>query len=151
MSTTPVRLDQRAPRFAAAVAAALLAAALLLGPAIGLPVLSLQLAVFAAGALLGLRLQPWVWAFRRFVGPRLRPARHLSDESPLRLTQAVGLSLAVVAAAGSVLGQPLVFYLAGGCALLLAVASALTGRPRTPTTEDAQTDAAASAPPQRWS
>ncbi len=130
MSTTPVRLDQRAARFAAGVAAVLLTAALFLGPALGLPVLSLQLAAFTAGALLGLRLQPWVWAFRRFVGPRLRPPHRLSDEAPLRLVQSVGLGLALLAALGSLLGQPVVFYLGGGGALLLAAVGAATGLPR---------------------
>lgn len=127
MPTTPVQLDSRATRFAAAVAALILSTAVALGPTAGLPLLAVQLSAFAAGALLGIRLQPWVWAFRRFVGPRLRPLRRVEDEPPLRVAQAVGLILALAAALGGVLAQPMVFYVPAGLALIIAAVSAVTG------------------------
>ncbi len=119
------RIDPRGPRFAAAVTAILLAAALVLGPERGLVPLGVQLAAFAAGALLGVHRQPWGWAFRRFVRPRLAPPAELEDARPPRFAQAVGLGFAAVALAGALLGATPVFHVATGFALVAALLNAV--------------------------
>lgn len=118
-------IDPRGPRFGAAITSVVLAAALVLGPGPGLPLLVVQTLVFAAGALLGLRFQPYGWVFRRFVRPRLAPPATLEDERPPRFAQAVGLGFAVVALAGALLGARAVFYVAVGFALVAALLNAV--------------------------
>lgn len=118
-------IDPRGPRFSAAITSAVLAAALVLGPGPGLPLLVVQTLAFAAGALLGLRFQPYGWLFRRVVRPRLAPPAELEDERPPRFAQAVGLGFSVVALAGAILGASVVFYLAVGFALVAALLNAV--------------------------
>lgn len=118
-------IDPRGPRFGAAVTSVVLAAALVLGPGPGLPLLVVQTVAFAAGALLGLRFQPYGWVFRRFVGPRLAPPAELEDERPPRFAQAVGLGFAVVALAGAIPGASVVFYVAVVFALVAALLNAV--------------------------
>lgn len=119
------RIDPRGPRFAAAVTAVLLSAALLLGPERGLIPLAVQVAAFAAGALLGVHRQPWGWVFRRFVRPRLAPPAALEDARPPRFAQAVGLGFAAVALAGALLGAAPVFHVALALALVAALLNAV--------------------------
>ena len=121
VTPTATQVDPRGPRFGAAVTAVLLAAAIILGPGLGLPLLILQTFAFGAGTLLGLRYQPWGWVFRRFVRPRLGPPAELEDERPPRFAQTVGLVFAVVALVGAFAGSPLVFYIATGFALIAAI------------------------------
>lgn len=121
---TPL-IDPRGPRFGATVTSAVLAGAVLAGPSLGLPLLALQAAVFAAGALLGLRFQPYGWFFRRFVRPRLGAPDALEDERPPRFAQAVGLAFALAALAGAALGWTAVFYVAAGFALVAALLNAV--------------------------
>lgn len=118
-------IDPRGPRFGAAITSAVLAAALVLGPGPGLPLLVVQTVAFAAGALLGLRYQPYGWVFRRFVRPRLAPPAGLEDERPPRFAQAVGLGFAVVALAGALLGSGILFSVAVGFALVAALLNAV--------------------------
>ena len=127
MAANPIhpQIDPRGPRFGAAVTAVVLAVAIILGPAIGLPVLIIQTVAFGAGSLLGLRYQPYGWAFRRFVRPRLAPPAELEDERPPRFAQSVGFGFAVIALAGALLGAPVVFYVAAGFALVAAVLNAV--------------------------
>jgi len=124
-ATTPSRIDPRGPRFAAGVTAVILAAVLILGPSAGLPLLVVQLLAFAAGAVFGLKYQPWGVAFRYLVRPRLQPPSELEDEAPPRFAQFVGLLFAVVALLGAVLGSPVVFYVAVGFALAAALLNAV--------------------------
>ncbi|MDQ7991105.1 MAG: DUF4395 domain-containing protein, partial [Propionicimonas sp.] len=109
-TTTPARIDPRGPRFAAAVTAILLALTLILGPTAGLPVLVVQLLAFAAGALFGLKYQPWGLLFRYLVRPRLQPPAELEEEAPPRFAQLVGLLFAVAGVLGALLGSAVVFY-----------------------------------------
>lgn len=120
-----VQIDPRGPRFGAAVTSVVLAATLLAGPAFGLVLLVLQTAAFAAGALLGLRYQPYGWFFRRFVRPRLGAPAELEDERPPRFAQAVGLGFAVLGVAGIVFTVPALFYVAVGFALVAALLNAV--------------------------
>jgi hypothetical protein len=118
-------IDPRGPRFGAAITSAVLAGAVLAGPSFGLPLLAVQAVVFAAGALLGLRFQPYGWIFRRFVRPRLGAPEALEDERPPRFAQAVGLAFAVAGLAGAAFGWAAVFYVAAGFALVAALLNAV--------------------------
>ena len=123
--TTATRIDPRGPRFAAGVTAVILAVVLILGPAAGLPLLVVQLLAFGAGAIFGLRYQPWGAVFRYLVRPRLQPPSELEDEAPPRFAQLVGLLFTVVALVGALLGAPVVFYVAVGFALAAALLNAV--------------------------
>ena len=118
-------VDPRGPRFAAAVTAALLLAALLLGPTAGLPVLAVQGVAFLLGAALGVRRQPWGILFARLVRPRLTPPTELEDAGPPRFAQSVGLAFAVAGLAGGLAGVPALFFAAVGLAFAAALANAL--------------------------
>ncbi|SDL09253.1 DUF4395 domain-containing protein [Tessaracoccus oleiagri] len=118
-------IDPRGPRFGAAVTAVLLGVALVLGPAAGLWLLVVQTIAFAAGALLGLKYQPWGWLYARFVRPRLRPPTDLEDPRPPRFAQAVGLGFAVLALVGALAGVAWLFYVAVGLALAAALLNAV--------------------------
>ena len=122
---TPTRVDPRGPRFGAAVSAVVLAAVMVLGPSLGLPLLIIQTFAFGAGSLLGLRYQPYGWVFRRFVRPRLGAPAELEDERPPRFAQSVGFVFAVVALIGAFAGSPVVFWLATAFALIAATLNAV--------------------------
>jgi hypothetical protein len=117
-------IDVRGPRFAAWVTSAVLAAALLTGSGV---LVAVQAAVFAVGAVAGLRYAPYGVLFRRFVAPRLGPVRDREPEAPPRFAQAVGLVFAVVGAAGYLAGAPVVGAIATGFALIAALLNAATG------------------------
>jgi hypothetical protein len=126
MPTTPAsQVDPRGPRFGAAVTAVLLAAALVLGPGLGLPLLIIQTFAFGAGSVLGLRYQPWGWVFRRFIRPRLAAPTQLEDERPPRFAQSVGLVFAIVGLVGAFASSPVVYYVAVGFALVAALLNAI--------------------------
>ncbi len=122
---TPAQVDPRGPRFGAAVTTVVLAVVLVLGPSLGLPLLIIQTFAFGAGSLLGLRYQPYGWAFRRFVRPRLGAPVELEDERPPRFAQSVGLLFAVVAFIGAFAGASVVFYVATAFALIAATLNAV--------------------------
>ena len=125
MSTAPSRqIDVRGPRFAAWITSAVLAVGLLTGSG---ALVAGQAAVFAAGALAGLRYAPYGVLFRFLVAPRLGPVREREPEAPPRFAQLVGLLFAVVGAAGYLLGAPVVGAVATGLALVAALLNAATG------------------------
>ena len=117
-------IDVRGPRFAAWVTSAVLAVALLTASGV---LVAVQAAVFAVGAVAGLRYAPYGVVFRRLVAPRLGPVREREPEAPARFAQLVGLLFAVVGAAGYLLGAPLVGAVATGLALGAALLNAATG------------------------
>ncbi|NLH68653.1 MAG: DUF4395 domain-containing protein [Brooklawnia sp.] len=117
-------IDPRGLRFAAGVTSVVLAAALILGPGWGLPLLAIQLLAFAAGTLLGVRYQPYGWLFRKLVRPRIGPPAAFEDAGPPRFAQAVGLLFAVIGVVGLLVGADAVFYTAVGVALLAALLNA---------------------------
>ena len=123
--TPPNRLDPRGPRFIAAITSVVLAVVTVAGPTLGLPLLIIQAAAFAAGSLLGLRYQPYGWLLRRFVRPRLGAPAQLADERPPRFAQGLGLGLLALAAVGSVLAIPGLFYLGVGLAVVAASLNAV--------------------------
>ncbi len=123
--TTPTLIDPRGPRFGAAVTSVVLAATILLGPPTGLPLLIVQTFAFGAGAILGLRYQPYGWFFRRVVRPRLGAPDDLEDERPPRFAQSVGLGFAILGLAGAAFGVAALFYVAVGFALVAALLNAV--------------------------
>jgi uncharacterized protein DUF4395 len=126
----PVRsVDVRGPRFGAWITSLVLAVALLTGSGW---LVAAQAAVFAVGALAGLRYAPYGVLFRVLVAPRLGPVREREPEAPPRFAQLVGLLFAVVGAAGYLLGSPVTWMrvvgaTATGLALVAALLNAATG------------------------
>ena len=92
-----MEIDPRGPRFGAVITTVVLAVVLLTGSAW---LLAAQLAVFAVGALAGLRYAPYGLLYRYLVRPRLGPPASTEPEAPPRFSQGVGM---VVAAVGVVL------------------------------------------------
>jgi Domain of unknown function (DUF4395) len=86
-----MEIDPRGPRFGAAITTLVLAVVLITGSAW---LLAAQVAVFAVGALAGLRYAPYGLLYRRLVRPRLGPPAHTEAEAPPRFAQAVGLLIA---------------------------------------------------------
>jgi hypothetical protein len=110
----PRPVDPRAPRFAAALTAAVLALALLTASTW---LLAAQALVFALGVA---QRSPYVLLFRRVVRPRLGPPAELEDPRPLRFAQVVGLLFTAAALTGAVTGLP--GLAAGATAAALAAA-----------------------------
>jgi hypothetical protein len=123
-SAPPRSVDVRGPRFVAGVTAVVLAVALITGSGW---LVAAQAVVFAVGAFAGLRYSPYGVLFRVLVAPRLRPVRDREPEAPPRFAQLVGLIFAVVGAAGSLLGAPVLGAVATGFALVAALLNAATG------------------------
>ena len=88
-----MEIDPRGPRFGAVITTVVLAVVLVTG---SVWLLAAQVAVFAMGALVGLRYAPYGLLYRRFVRPRLGPPAHTEAEAPPRFAQAVGMVIAGV-------------------------------------------------------
>lgn len=89
-----MEIDPRGPRFSAVITTVVLAAVLVTGSAW---LLAAQVAVFAVGALAGLRYAPYGMLYRRLIRPRLGPPAHTEAEAPPRFAQAMGLVIATIA------------------------------------------------------
>ncbi len=123
---TSVGIDPRGPQLAAGVTAVVLVAALATSPGwVGVALLGLQAALFAAGVVRGVQHTPVAWVFRTLVRPRLAAPDHLEDPVPPRFAQAVGLIFAVVGLAGFVTGLDVVGYVAVALALVAALLNAV--------------------------
>jgi hypothetical protein len=88
-----MEIDPRGPRFGAAITTVVLAVVLITGATW---LLAAQVAVFAVGALAGLRYAPYGVLYRRLVRPRLGPPAHTEAAAPPRFAQAVGMVIAGV-------------------------------------------------------
>ena len=88
-----MEIDPRGPRFGAVITTVVLAVVLVTGSAW---LLAAQVAVFAVGALAGLRYAPYGLLYRRLIRPRLGPPAHTEAEAPPRFAQAVGMVIAGV-------------------------------------------------------
>ena len=86
-------IDPRGPRFSAVITTAVLALVLVTGSAW---LLAAQVAVFAVGALAGLRYAPYGLLYRRLIRPRLGPPARTEPEAPPRFAQGVGMAVAGV-------------------------------------------------------
>ncbi len=122
------RIDPRGQQFAAVVTTVVLVVVLLTAPSpLGVALLAMQAVLFAIGAGLGVQNTPHAWVFRSFVRPRLGAPAELEDAEPPRFAQAVGLTFAVVALAGFLVGAPIVGLIATGFALAAALLNAVFG------------------------
>jgi len=86
-------IDPRGARFGAAITTVILAVVLVTGSAW---LLAAQVAVFAIGALAGLRYAPYGVLYRRLIRPRLGPPARTEPEAPPRFAQGVGMVIAAV-------------------------------------------------------
>ena len=121
---TPVQVDPRGMRFAAALTAVVLALVLLTQSGW---LLALQAVVFAAGAFLGVRRSPYALAFARLVRPRLGPPVETEDARPPQFAQLVGFGFAVVGVVGFATGAVTLGLVATGLALVAACLNAVFG------------------------
>lgn len=114
-------IDPRGPRFGAVITTVVLALVLVTG---SVWLLAAQTAVFAVGALAGLRYAPYGLLYRRFVRPRLGPPGHTEAEAPPRFSQGMGMVIAALGvvcyAAGATLGGIVFTALALAAAFLNA-------------------------------
>ena len=124
MSTDPVLIDPRGPRFAAALTAFLLAASLVTG---AWWVLAAQALIFGIGSLRGVQHTPYAALFRRYVRPHLTPATELEDARPPRFAQSIGLGFAVAGLFAALAGWTTLFLIATGLALAAAFLNAAFG------------------------
>jgi len=116
-------VDPRGPRFSAAVTSVVLAAVLLTGSGW---LLAAQAVVFAVGAA-DLARSPYGLLFRRLVRPRLAAPTELEASASPRFAQLVGLTFAVVGAAGYLGGAAWLGLAATAAALAAAFANAAFG------------------------
>ena len=112
------QIDPRGPRFGGAITTIVLALALVtVGSTLGTALIAWQTLVFALGAFVGLRAQPYGWVFRTFVRPRLSPAAELEDAAPPRFAQLVGFIFLVIALTAALLGLSVIATVAVAFAL----------------------------------
>ena len=122
------QIDPRGPQFNAMLTSVVLALTLLTAPeAVGVLLLGVQAALFAAGVFLGVQRTPAAYLFKTFVRPRLSAPTHLEDPQPPRFAQGVGLAFAVVGLVGYLSGVTLLGAVATGFALAAALLNAVFG------------------------
>jgi hypothetical protein len=119
-----MEVDPRGPRFSAFLTTAVLAVVLVTG---SVWLLAAQAAVFAAGAVFGLRYSPYGLLYRKLVRPRLGPPAELEPEAPPRFAQAVGLVFTLVGVAGYAAGLTWLGQAATAAALAAAILNAAFG------------------------
>ncbi|WP_148611855.1 DUF4395 domain-containing protein [Nocardioides rubriscoriae] len=118
-------IDPRGPQFTASLTAVVLVAVLLTPPAVAAPILAVQAALFAWGAIAGVQHTPVAWLFRTAVRPRLGAPDHLEDPTPPRFAQTVGLGFAVLGLVGYPTGVETLALVAVGFALVAALLNAV--------------------------
>lgn len=121
-------IDARGPRFASVITAAVLGVALIGVYTPLFPILvAIQALVFLIGAALGVRRQPYIAFFGKFLAPRLAPAPKWQDPTAPRITQAIALVLLVVALVAWAFGGLTVATVCVAAAFVVALTLALTG------------------------
>ena len=128
VAVRPATVDPRAPRFGAAITAAVLLVDVFLGVA-GASVAAVVLlaaitALFAWGAFAGIRRHPYGALFRRFVRPRLAPPAELEDAAPPTFAQLIGFLVTAIGLVLALLGVPLAAPIAAGVAFVAAFLNA---------------------------
>lgn len=114
-------VDPRGLRFAATLTAVVLAAVLLTESRV---LLAAQTAIFAVGALGGVRRAPYGVLFAKAIRPRLAPPAHTEDARPPQFAQAVGLVFALTGLIALLAGVEAVALAAVGLALAAAFLNA---------------------------
>jgi hypothetical protein len=119
-----MHIDPRGPRFGAAITTIVLVIVLITGSTW---LLAAQAAVFAVGAVFGLRYAPYGLIYQRLIKPRLGPPSELEAEAPPRFAQGVGLVFALVGVAGYAAGITVLGIVATAAALAAAFLNAAFG------------------------
>lgn len=119
-----MQIDPRGPRFAAALTTLVLCAVLITGSG---ALLAAQTAVFALGAVAGLRYSPYGWLYGVAVRPRLSAPGELEDARPPRFAQGVGAVFGIVGTVGYLGGAHWLGMAATGLALAAAFLNAAFG------------------------
>lgn len=117
-------VDPRGVRFTAAVTTLVLALVLLSGSGW---LLAAQAVVFALGAFVGLQYSPYSVLYRTLVAPRIGPPAAKEEAAPVRFSQAVGLTFAVVGTVGYLTGLTALGIVATAFALAAAFLNAAFG------------------------
>jgi Domain of unknown function (DUF4395) len=117
-------VDPRGVRFSAGATSVVLAAVLVTE---SVWLLAAQAAVFAIGAVVGVRRSPYALLYAAAVRPRLGPPTQTEPAQPPRFAQGVGLVFAVVGVSGFALDAPVVGLVATGLALLASLLNAVIG------------------------
>jgi hypothetical protein len=100
-SQSPAFIDPRGPRFGAAITTVVLAIVLVTSNGW---LLAAQTAVFAIGALSGLRYAPYGYIYRALVRPRLPKPTELENPAPPTFAQGVGFGFALIGTIGYLSG-----------------------------------------------
>lgn len=123
------RIDPRGPRFGAAVTAALLLGdiALALSGAVAAATVlhTVLVAIFAWGAVAGIRRHPWGAVYRRLLAPRLAPPAHTEDPAAPTFAQLVGLIVTGTGLLLHLLGVPGALVVSAGMAFIAAFLNAV--------------------------
>ena len=96
-----VLIDERGPRFGAAITTIVFAAALATN---NVWFIAVQALVFAIGAFKGPQFTPYAFVYKTIVKPRLKGEVPTEEVKPPQFAQKVGLLFAVVAIVGALLG-----------------------------------------------
>lgn len=119
-----MHIDPRGPRFAAILSTLVLAITLVTGSGW---LLAAQTAVFAVGAVFGLRYAPYGLIFRWLVRPRIGPPAELEPEPPPRFAQGLGAAISAIGVAGYATGITGLGIVATAAALAAAFLNAAFG------------------------
>jgi hypothetical protein len=114
-------IDPRGPRFGAVITTVILAIVLVTGSGW---LLLAQTAVFATGALAGLRYAPYGIIYKAVLRPRLGPPAELEAESPPRFAQGVGMGCAAIGTIGFLAVSPVLGVAFTALALIAAFLNA---------------------------
>jgi len=119
-----MEIDPRGPRFGALITMVVFAIVLITSSTW---LLAAQAAVFAVGALVGMRYSPYGLIYRVLVRPRLGPPAELEAEAPPRFAQAVGLVISIIGIIGYAAGLQPLGMAAAAAGLLAAVLNGVFG------------------------
>lgn len=126
--STPTQVDPRGLRFVAAITAVVLAAVLVVDvEPVRIALLTIQVAVFAVAALIGLGKSPYAIFYAKIVRPQIGPPATTEDSRPPRFAQFVGLAFTIVALTALLAGATTVALIATAFALVAALLNAAVG------------------------
>lgn len=129
--TLPAGIDPRGPRFSAAITAVLLLAVVVLAlsgaEAAALVGLAAIAALFAWGAVAGVRRHPYSLLFQKLVRPRLSAPTEWEDPRPPTFAQGVGLVVTGIGVVLGLLGLPVAVGIAAAAAFIAAFLNAVFG------------------------
>lgn len=122
------QIDLRGVRFSALVTSIVLGLALAFGPIFGLPLIAAQTFVFAIGAIMGMRSQPYLVLYAKYIQPRRGNSLEPVSEHPHRFTAALGMLLGCASLLAGVMSANTLFYVVTGVAFAASAVHAAFGR-----------------------